>query len=326
MMSMNNIDSNYCKEATQECSASSCGGIIEVSEQADDNVCASCGIAALDNVKLKKCACELVKYCSIECQKEHRPKHKRACKKRTAELHEQLLFAQPDSSCHGDCPICFLPMPLDLGKAVMKSCCSKRICYGCDYAHHMSNKNDEEKARSCPFCREPFAYSDEENIKRVLKRVEAGVPAALTQMGTTRYEEGDYDTALEYWTKAAQSGDFDAHFKLGSVYMMGRGVEKDEGKVLYHYEKAAIGGHSTARYVLARIEEENGRLERAVKHIIIAAKLGETDSMKALWEYYKHGHGHVNKEDLNVTLRVHQAAIDAMKSPQREAAKAFYGA
>ena len=35
---------------------------------ADEVVCASCGKAALDDVKLKKCACKIVKYCSIECQ------------------------------------------------------------------------------------------------------------------------------------------------------------------------------------------------------------------------------------------------------------------
>ena len=318
-MSTNNIDSN-CKEVAQECRASSCGGIIEVSEQADENICASCGIAALDNVKLKKCACRLVKYCSIECQKEHRSKHKRVCKKRMAELHEQLLFTQPDISSYlGDCPICFLP----LSKSVMKSCCSKLICIGCDYTHHINNKNDEEKARSCPFCREPFAYGDEENIKRVMKRAAAGNPAALTQMGTIRYEEGDYDTALEYWTTAAESGDLNAHFKLGGAYLMGRGVEKDEGKVVYHYQRAAIGGHPSARYVLARYEEENSRLERATKHFVIAAKLGCKESMNKLWEYYKHGH--VSKEGLNVALRAHQAAVDAAKSSQREAAEPFYG-
>jgi hypothetical protein len=33
---------------------------------AEDNMmcCASCGIAPVDDVKLKKCACNLVKYCS----------------------------------------------------------------------------------------------------------------------------------------------------------------------------------------------------------------------------------------------------------------------
>ena len=36
-----------------------------------DEVCANCGKAAVDNIKLKKCACNLVKYCSVVCQKNH---------------------------------------------------------------------------------------------------------------------------------------------------------------------------------------------------------------------------------------------------------------
>eukprot|EP00985_Skeletonema_marinoi_P010065 scaffold4743_cov161-Skeletonema_marinoi.AAC.1 len=63
-----------------------------VVEESDDVTmfCASCGIAAVDAVKLKKCtACYLVRYCSVKCQKQHRPKHKKECKKRAAELRDE---------------------------------------------------------------------------------------------------------------------------------------------------------------------------------------------------------------------------------------------
>ena len=102
--------------------------------------------------------------------------------------------------------------------------------------------------------------------------------------------------------------------------MMGLGVEEDEEKEVYHLEKAAIGGHPDARYNLGCIEEENGRFDRAVKHWIIGAKLGDADSMKELWAHYSDGN--ISKEDLEATLRAHQAAIDAAKSQQREAAAA----
>ena len=48
--------------------------------------CASCGKTENDEgIKLKNCtACHLVRYCGVECQREHRPKHKKACKKRAA--------------------------------------------------------------------------------------------------------------------------------------------------------------------------------------------------------------------------------------------------
>eukprot|EP00986_Skeletonema_menzelii_P020931 scaffold32715_cov160-Skeletonema_menzelii.AAC.1 len=55
----------------------------------------SCGITVADGVKLKDCsACHLVKYCSVKCQRDHRPQHKRGCKKRVAELRDELLFAR----------------------------------------------------------------------------------------------------------------------------------------------------------------------------------------------------------------------------------------
>ena len=172
--------------------------------------------------------------------------------------------------------------------------------------------------KSCPFCREPTATSEEESDKRLMKRVKANDPAALSQMGSRCYVEGDYDAAFEYLTKAAELGDTAAHFNLGLMYWKGGGVEKDEEKAVYYYEKAAIGGDPQARNNLGYYEEENENIERAVKHYIIAANLGNEVSMKTLWAMFKDGD--ISKEDLEATLRSHQAAIDATKSSQRDAA------
>jgi TPR repeat protein len=58
-----------------------------------------------------------------------------------------------------------------------------------------------------------------------------------------------------------------------------------------------------------------------VKHLIIAAKLGHDMSVDLLKLCYRDGL--VSKEDFAAALRGHQAAADATKSPQREAAEAF---
>src|SRR6056300_215076 len=97
--------------------------------------CASCGKAEVDDVKLKKCGCKLVRYCSVECQKNHRSLHKKACKKRVAEIRDDRLFAQPDESYLGECPLCCLPLPLEMKKSSINSCCSKITCNGCEYAN-----------------------------------------------------------------------------------------------------------------------------------------------------------------------------------------------
>jgi TPR repeat protein len=153
-----------------------------------------------------------------------------------------------------------------------------------------------------------------------MKRVKANDPAALYQMGGRLSKEGNYDKAFEYWTKAAELGDARARHRLGSSYYNGEGVEKDLEKAVYHWEKAAIGGHPDSRHVLALLED--GNIERAVKHLIIAANLGLEESMKMLWKYFSAGH--ITKEDLESTLRSHKAAIDATKSAQRDAGEAYY--
>jgi hypothetical protein len=288
----------------------------------DDTCCALCGITAVDDVKLKKCtACGLVRYCGVECQRKHRRQHKRECKKRAAELRDEILFKQPESSHLGDCPICFLPLPLDQKYATMMMCCSKMVCDGCAFANqlHEVEKSPEPK---CPFCRQPSNITEEEADMQEMKRAEANDPVALREVGTIHRDEGDYGSVFEYWTKAAELGDVDAHHNLAVMYMNGDFVERDMKKAIYHWEKAAIGGHHLARHNLGCAEERNGRMDRAAKHHIIAANLGYDGSMKALREFYKGGW--VTKEDFATTLRAHQAAVDATKSPQREAAETEY--
>ena len=289
----------------------------ELAVEADDVCCACCGIAQVDDIKLMDCdGCDLVKYCSIKCRENHREQHEEECKNRKAELRDKELFEQPDGSDYGDCPICFLPMPIDPRKSSFYTCCCKLVCNGCVYANYKSNGNNK-----CPFCREPAVIGDEENFKRVMERAKVNDPNALRKMGKSRYDEGDTDKAVEYWTKAAELGDAAAHYQLGLMYRQGRGVEKDEEKEVYHYEKAAIGGHPDARYNLAIIEGNNENIERAAKHFIIAAKLGHEKSMQALWKFYSRGY--ITKEKLDATLRAHQSAIDATKSAQRDAAEAL---
>src|SRR5210317_2234492 len=88
--------------------------------------CTCCGKPADDDIKLKICtACKLVKYCSVECQKNHRSQHKKACKKRAAELRDDRLFSQPNGTYLGECPICCLQLPVDMRKWGINTCCCK---------------------------------------------------------------------------------------------------------------------------------------------------------------------------------------------------------
>ena len=82
--------------------------------------CASCGIAEIDHVKLVPCdGCDLVRYCSDDCRENHKLEHREECKKRVAVLLDEILFKQPECSYLGDCPICCLPLPIDMTKSSM---------------------------------------------------------------------------------------------------------------------------------------------------------------------------------------------------------------
>eukprot|EP00986_Skeletonema_menzelii_P008761 scaffold3801_cov150-Skeletonema_menzelii.AAC.11 len=280
--------------------------------------CASCGIAEIDDIKLMDCDdCDLVKYCSDECQQNHKSEHEEDCKKRAAELRDELLFKQPESSYLGDCPICCLPLPIDTF-SMTQFCCSKTICKGC-YAANIFREGEMRLKHKCPFCREPIPDTHQECDKQWVKRIEANDPVALCQEGTEQYDKGDYIKAFEYFTKAAELGNIRAHFRLSVLYHHGEGVEKDNGKKIYHAEEAAIGGHPQARYNLGCYEwNDYDNRERAIKHWIIAASQGEDDSIKQLMNEFKGGF--ISKEDLAAALRAHQAAVDATKSPHRQIA------
>eukprot|EP00986_Skeletonema_menzelii_P010381 scaffold5064_cov137-Skeletonema_menzelii.AAC.1 len=274
--------------------------------EATEQICASCGIKGDDDdVKLKHCtACYLVKYCGVECQRKHRGQHKRACKKRAAELKDELLFKQPDSTHLGDCLICLLPIPFPtiqdtLVRSTLYQCCGKLVCNGCVYAN-MLREIEGGLRNKCPFCRHKFPHTVAEVDQSLMKRAEANDPFALMSVGGLRFRSGDYATAIEYWEKAASLGDIESHFHLSCMYEEERGVEKDTRKYIHHAEQAAIEGSEAYH---------------------IAANLGDDKAIQALKVFY--AGGLVSKDDFAAALRAHQAAVDAMKSPQpqRDAAE-----
>jgi TPR repeat protein len=176
--------------------------------------------------------------------------------------------------------------------------------------------------QKCPYCRETLPETDEEMDQNQMKRVKANDPVALRELGKRCRDESDYSGAFQNFSKAAELDDIEAHFELSVLYRKEQGVEKDEKKEIYHLEEASIGGHPKARYNLGCHEEDSGQINRAMKHYIIAAKLGLDRALEAVKKGF--AHGIVSKEDFEAALRGHQAAVDATKSEQRDAAYEYY--
>ncbi len=287
--------------------------------------CAYCGVAEVDEIKLKICDdCDLVRYCSDDCKADHRLQHEAKCKERAAELRDDILFKQPESTHRGDCPICCLPHLIDPNGSAVMGCCSQIICNGCAQAHiirDMDGNGMLKNLPTCPFCRKIIPTSQKEANSNSVKRIDSNDPVALRQMGLRLYRKADYDAAFKYLLTAAKLGDVEARGNVGVMYSFGRGVQNDEKKAVHHWEEAAIAGHSEARCNLAAHEFRNGRSRRGVKHYIIAANLGDDMALQRLKQCYVHGE--VSKEDFAAALRAHQTAVDATKSKQREAAAKY---
>ena len=280
--------------------------------------CASCGIKENndEDIKLKMCnACKSVRYCSVKCQKEHWPKHKKSCKKRAAELRDELLFKQPESNHLGDCPICFLPLPIEDEGSEIFCCCCNYACYGCVYVY---SKLGGEASSKCPFCRKSAYLSDEQITANLEKRAEANDPTAIYELGKICYEKGDFRGAFKLISRSAKLGCAAAPFDLGLMYRDGHGVEKDEKKMVRSLEDAAISGHPKARLALSEIEFSRNRIERCMKHLIIGSKLGDALAVEALQVFYEEGG--MSKEEFDAAISGHQAALEAMKSKDREKA------
>jgi hypothetical protein len=95
--------------------------------------------------------------------------------------------------------------------------------------------------------------------------------------GRAAYEKGDYARAMSEWQSAADRGDAEAQFGLGSLYELGAGdLKQDYKRADYWYQKAAAQDYGEAQYRLALIWAAGGDdlasdLVEAYKWVILAA-------------------------------------------------------
>ena len=94
-------------------------------------------------------------------------------------------------------------------------------------------------------------------------------------------------------------------------------VEINEKMADHYYKLAAIGGDINARHNLGVYEEEEGNMNRALKHLMIAAEGGEPDSLKEIQKLYTNVHA--TKDHYAQALRAYQAYLVDIKSTQRDA-------
>ena len=122
--------------------------------------------------------------------------------------------------------------------------------------------------------------------------------------------------ANELWLKAGELGCAKAYCNVGNTYANGMGVEADKKKAKHYYEQAAMKGSVAARHNLGCMEGETGNHQRAKKHFMLAAKVGDKDSLEFVKKWFMGGV--VTKEEYESTLRSFQKSVDEMKSEARD--------
>ena len=194
------------------------------------------------------------------------------------------------------------------------------MCHGCHYSCWKSGN------LKCPFCKANFETEDEIRIERLKKRGEANDVNSMTRLGCF-YADGsfglrqDWNKAFELWTRAAELGSSEAHYRIGASYFDGEGVEKDMKKSIHHLELAAMIGHESARFDLGYMEYNSGNMERAIKHWMISASAGQKESMASIQAEFECGH--VQSDVYELTLNAHNHSCEEMRSKAREDAAYF---
>lgn len=291
------------------------------------NACSNCGKGADDGVILKLCtACKTVRYCNRECQISHRKKHKHQCKRAASDL---ALFE--DHPPREDCPICMLPFPFGTGSVHFKICCGKMICTGC---HRAQAKEDLKSGKNlfdlniCPFCREDLPKSEKDRKERIMAQVEKGNPWECCLIAES-YANGDMEMgvakdmhkATEFYRKAGELGCSGGYFSLGIIYE----TEKNMRQAIHYYELAAMNGNVQARVHLADLEQRTGNIFRSTKHLLVAARAGDSESMDKIRMVCSDAAcfrlGLLTRDAYEETCRLYQLKSDEMWSKERDEAK-----
>jgi hypothetical protein len=223
-----------------------------------------------------------------------------------------------------DCPICFLPLPIEDDAYSNKPCCGKTICSGCEQAHWET----VETENTCPFCRKPESRPMHETIALRKKRMELNDAENTFCLGCF-YDKGlnglpkDPYKAHQLYVRAAELGSPRACTNAAKGYKIGDVAEKDKAKAMYYLEKGAKLGQVKARHSLGDIAAHNGEWDLAHRHYKISACAGFQDSLDQIAESYKAGM--IGKEVYADCLRAsQQTKAEAWSKDRAKAAAGKY--
>ena len=127
------------------------------------------------------------------------------------------------------------------------------------------------------------------------------------------HRTGNYSEAAKLYRLAAESGNADARYALGSMYKYGEGVAADYQKAAKWYHLAAEKGHRDAQYTLGLIYGSGQQglaqdLQKAVKWYRLAAAQEHITALLNLGMIYERGYGQGIRRDYREAVKWYRLA------------------
>jgi TPR repeat protein len=104
--------------------------------------------------------------------------------------------------------------------------------------------------------------------------VEKTMSVAEQFPGYTEYQAQQFVAAFPKLLPVAESGNAEAQCMIGMLYQMGRGVEADNSKAIFWYERSAKQGYSVANNNLAGILAIDGQHEESARLYALSREQG----------------------------------------------------
>jgi TPR repeat protein len=129
------------------------------------------------------------------------------------------------------------------------------------------------------------------------------------------HRTGNYSEAAKLYRLAAESGNADARYALGSMYTYGEGVTADYQKAEKWYRLAAEKGHRDAQYTLGLIYGSGQQglaqdLQKAVKWYRLAAAQEHINALLNLGMIYERGYGQGIRRDYREAVKWYHLAAE----------------
>ncbi|KAL7510561.1 hypothetical protein ACHAXN_008873 [Cyclotella atomus] len=241
---------------------------------------------------------------------------------------DEELFKQPPKA--ENCPICHRMLPnLKTGKRFMP-CCSKIICFGCEYAHKQEGRN------GCACCN---AELPKGMVGKLHERADANNSMAMALLGRmylygTDSVVQDVAKGKKLLLRASELGSVLANTELANMYDHAIHVAQDLKKTTHYLEQAAMAGCSHSRYNLGlhdmvldgrsrlKIKEmpSHTNIHRAIKHWLLACEGGHPGVLECIKHCFMKGAA--SEADYDKALESYLQYLKNVKSANRDKAEA----